>query len=310
MNKSTLMMLKKLVFVFLMVCMAAGWAGQIEQKLFIRLECVTKQANGLTVCEGELENRYGTTLSVGRFSLRGALNQIVFTNPDDGNSAMRRVYSHDVVRPPPPSLDRMAPLKPGESVRFQVPAFFLFDLGGRKVSRLDYRVSGTTVFVDARGKSFKVPLYGMGTTEFKTGEIPSSLRLDPLGPAGSVRLHTGGSPVPPYGIRATFDIDERRYAELPPWEPDFDDVPPPVDAVQAAHVARRALSGRCLRENLTLEEVRLVKKIKWGTPIWYYVVRFMIGKGPGSVEQDVEVDVVVLMDGRTVLPSPLTEDGR
>ena len=148
-----------------MVCMAAGWAGQIEQKLFIRLECVTKQANGLTVCEGELENRYGTTLSVSRFSLRGALNQIVFTNPDDGNAAMRRVYSHDVVRPPPPSLDRMAPLKPGESVRFQIPAFFIFDLGGRKVSRLDYRVSGTTVFVDARGKSFKVPLYGMGTTE-------------------------------------------------------------------------------------------------------------------------------------------------
>lgn len=310
MKKSTLMMLKKLVFVFLMVCMSVGWAGQIEQKLSIRLECVTKQANGLTVCEGELENRCGTTLSVSRFSLRGALNQAVFTDPDDGNSAMRRVYSHDVVRPSPPSVDRMAPLKPGEKVRFQLPAFFIFDLGGRRVSRLDYRVSGTTVFVDARGKSFPVPLYGMGTAEFKTGEIPFPLRLDPLGPVGSIRLHIGGSPVPPYGVRAAFDIDERRYAELPPWKPDFDDVPPPVDAVQAAHVARGVLSGRCPRENLTLEEVRLVKKIKWGTPIWYYVVRFVIGKGPGSGKQDVEVDVVVLMDGRTVSPSLLTEGGR
>lgn len=88
---------------------------------------------------------------------------------------MRRVYSHDVVRPPPPSVDRMAPLKPGERVRFLVPTFFIFDLGGRKVSRLDYHVSGTTVFADARGKSFQVPLYGMGTAEFKTGAIPSSL---------------------------------------------------------------------------------------------------------------------------------------
>ncbi len=309
MNNPTLKLWKKLIPVFLMVCMGTGRAGQIEQKLFIRLECVTKQANGLTVCEDELENRCGTTLSVSRFSLRGALNQIVFTNPDDGNSAMRRVYSHDVVRPPPPSVDRIAPLKPGERVRFLVSTFFGFDLGGRKVFCFDYRVSGTTVFADARGKSFQVPLYGMGTAEFKTGAIPSSLRLDPLGPAGSVRLYIGGSPVPPYGIRATFDIDERRYAELPPWEPDFDDVPPPVDAVQAAHVARGALSGKCPRESLTLEEVHLVKKIKWGTPIWYYVVRFMIGKGPGSGKQDVEVDVVVLMDGRTVSPSPLTEDG-